>query len=159
MEFSADHVWLCGYDGYKTASFDEAVEQFGKFLAENDYSREISWIWPEDLLLTGRRFVYVRMPLPEESTRKAMRVYEEVVPRDLGLKMAALCEMGGVTYCYLWGMPQDHRTDPQGWPGRSLMMSARTDRITARRVQSRLYWKWLSWWHRDKQGLKEFMFS
>jgi hypothetical protein len=49
---------------------------------------------------------------------------------------------------------------PELWPSRRLAMNVREDssRIAGGPVRSRLRWKLLSWWHREGQAMKDFLF-
>lgn len=44
--------------------FGAAVERFQQFLRANNYSGNLVWVMPEDVLTTGKRFIYVRVPIP-----------------------------------------------------------------------------------------------
>lgn len=142
-------------------TFDEAVTRFQRFLADNGYAREIVWVEPEDVLLTGTRKIYVRLRVPADRQNQAREMYETVVKLNCGLRMATLAENAEATYCYLWGRPEDHEREPQLWPRRGVAMSVlqSESRRTAEPVRNRLRWGWLSWRLRAKQELKGLAFS
>ena len=48
-------------------SFEEAVARFEVFLKENGYSQTLIWVEPADLVLPGRRAIYVRVPVPSRN--------------------------------------------------------------------------------------------
>ena len=47
--------------------FDGALTRFRAFLKQNNYAENVVWVMPEDILLTGKRFLYVRVPIPAEN--------------------------------------------------------------------------------------------
>jgi hypothetical protein len=49
--------------------FDGAQARFRAFLKQNNYSENVIWVMSEDILLTGKRFLYVRVPIPAENER------------------------------------------------------------------------------------------
>ena len=142
-------------------TFEEAVTRFQRFLADNGYAREIVWVEPQDVLVTGTRKTYVRVPAPLEREKRAREMYEAVMKLDCGLRMATFAESAEASYCYLWGWPADHEKDPQLWPRRGLFMSAlqRDSRGRAEPVRNWLRWAWLSWRFRAKRKLKGLAFS
>jgi hypothetical protein len=143
------------------ANFEAAVKEFREFLEKGGLPGNIVWVWPEDVLATGKRFVYVRVPVPEGNAVRAREMHEAVMAADCGLRLDTLCEVDGVTCCYLWGWPKDHEEQPQSWPFHGLMMSVKkgSSRIPGKPVRNGLRWAWLTWWHRSKQGTKELMFQ
>ena len=53
------------------------MARFRAFLKANNYSENIVWVMPEDILLTGKRFLYVRVPIPADNERRIRRMYDE----------------------------------------------------------------------------------
>jgi hypothetical protein len=141
--------------------FDEAVKRFVGMLGAEGCGERIVWVWPEDVLVTGKRVVYVRMPVAERNEIRARKMYDEVMRLDCGLRMKDVCVGQDVTYCTLWGRPEEHAKEPQLWPGRGLMMSVteESSRVVARPVRSEMRWRFLRWWYRERQGMKEVLFS
>jgi hypothetical protein len=144
------------------ADFGAAVARFQQFLRVNNYSGEILWVTPEDVLTTGKRFVYVRVPIPAVNEVKARRTYEEGVEEGRGLLMSTVCRMNASTYCCIW-FPKSVQEVPQGiWPhDGSLKLSAKdkSSSPAARPIRGRILWILLKFWHRKKQPLKDFLFS
>lgn len=140
------------------ANFEEAVKEFRALLEKCLYSGEIIWVMPEDVLLTGKQFVYVRVPPAEENCSKARQTYETGMARGSGVLFSTVCEMDGVVCCCAWS-PERFEDGHQGLWTHGLKMSAKTEeaRILGRVVRGRLWWKWLGWRHRKKQSLKECM--
>jgi hypothetical protein len=46
-------------------NFKHALTKFQDFLKANQHSGEIVWVQPDDVLLTGKRLVYVRVLAPK----------------------------------------------------------------------------------------------
>ena len=98
------------------ADFGGAVARFQQFLKANNYSEKIVWVMPEEVLTTGKRFIYVRVPIPAINEMKARRMYEEGVAEGRGVVMSTVCRMSASTYYYLW-FPRSAEEVPQGiWP-------------------------------------------
>jgi hypothetical protein len=142
-------------------SFDETVARFQGFLGKNQYSENILWLTPEDVLLSGRRFVYVRVPIPAANEINARKIYDEGVANGRGLLMSTICEMNGSTCCYVW-YPRRQEEEPQGlWPhdgSVKLSATAETSKVPAKPVKSRLFWAFLKLRTQGKQNLKESLF-
>ena len=143
-------------------SFGATVVRFQQFLGQNQYPESILWLTPEDVLLSGKRFVYVRLPIPAANEMTARKMFDDGVANGRGLLMSTICEMEGSTYCYVW-YPRRQEEEPQGlWPrDGSVKLSAKmaTSRLPGKPVRSRLLWALLKLRSRRKQGLKEFLFS
>jgi hypothetical protein len=142
--------------------FGTTAVRFTKFLEQNKYPAKIVWLMPEDVLLSGRRFLYVRVPIPTTNETNARNIYDEAVRNGRGLLMFTICEMGASTCCCVW-FPKGPEEEPQGlWSdGGGVKFSARTEesRLMGKPVKSRLFWAFLKSQHRSKQSLKDFMFS
>ena len=69
--------------------FGMAVARFEKFLGQNNYPENIVWVMPEDVLLSGKRFAYVRVPVPATNEMKTRCVYDEGVALGRGLLAAS----------------------------------------------------------------------
>jgi len=134
------------------------VARFSEFLGKCEYAKNIVWLTPEDVLLSGKRFVYVKCPVPENNEAKARKIYSEGMAHGRGLLMATVCEMDDSTCCYIW-YPKSKEEEPQGiWPhDGSVKMSASQDRIPGKPVRSQLRWKFLVWRYQSKQHLKPFL--
>ncbi len=76
-------------------SFGATVARFQEFLGQNQYSENILWLTPEDVLLSGKQSVYVRVPIPAANETKARKMYDEGVANGRGLLMSTICEMQG----------------------------------------------------------------
>ena len=142
--------------------FDSAVAQFRAFLKRNNYSENVVWVMPEDILLTGKRFLYVRVPIPAENEERIHRMYEDGVAQKRGLVMGSVCMMNQSTYCYLW-FPKSADEIPQGvWPTNGdLKLSAmkKSSSPAGRPINQQILWMLLKLWHHKKQGLKDLLLS
>ena len=126
-------------DGKPT--FETAVGQFQKLLRKCDFADRILWLMPENILVSGKRFVYVKFPLPGDNEERTRQRYDEGIAQGRGVLITTLCEMAGSTCCLVW-FPKDANEKPQGiWPqDGSVKMSASTGvaRISGKAVRSRL---------------------
>jgi len=143
-------------------SFGATVARFQEFLGQNQYSENILWLTPEDVLLSGKQSVYVRVPIPAANETKARKMYDEGVANGRGLLMSTICEMQGSTCCYVW-YPRRQEEEPQGLRPHdgSVKLSAKmeTSRVPGKPVKSRLLWAFLKLRNRRKHNLKEFLFN
>jgi hypothetical protein len=141
--------------------FDGAQARFRAFLKQNNYSENVVWVMPEDILLTGKRFFYVRVPLPAENEKRIRRAYDDGVTHGRGLVMGTVCRMNQSTYCYLW-FPKSAEEIPQGiWPTNGLKMSAseKSSSRAGRPISHRLLWVVLKLRHHRKQCLRDLVLS
>lgn len=142
--------------------FEATVARFQKFLEQCNYLGKIVWLMPGDVLLSGERFVYVRVPIPATNESKARSIFDEGVAHGRGLLISTLCEMQSATCCCLW-YPERQENEPQGlWPhDGSVKFSAKTEmaRMPGKPVKSRLLWAFLKYRHRGHQHLKDLLFG
>jgi hypothetical protein len=143
-------------------NFGAAVTRFQKFLGQNKYPESIVWLLPEDVLLSGKRFLYVRVPISAGNEVKVRETYAEGIAHGRGLLMSTICELGASTCCCVW-YPRCQADVPQGlWPrDGSVKLSAKTEsaRVQGKPVKSRLLWALLKFRLPGKQNLKDFIFS
>jgi hypothetical protein len=144
------------------SDFETTVVRFQKFLGQNSYSENIVWLTPEDVLMSGKQFVYVRVPIPSANAANARQTYEQGVVHGRGLLICTICEMEASTCCYVW-YPKREEDKPQGlWPhdgSAKLVAKTRAARIPGKPVKNRLLWEFLKLWHRRQQGSRDFLFS
>lgn len=142
--------------------FDGALARFRAFLKQNNYSENIVWVMPEDIVLTGKRLLYVRVPIPAENERRIRRIYDDGVAQGRGLVMGTVCRTNQSTYSYLW-FPRSAEEIPQGiWPTNGdLKLSARDDSSSpaGRPIKHRVLWTFLKLWHYKKQSLSNLLFT
>jgi hypothetical protein len=142
-------------------SFEAATARFAELFKAERCPGKFVWVWPEDILATGTRIVYVRGPSPSGNAARAREVYETAMGVDCGLRMADVCVGRDATYCCMWGQPEDHEKEPRLWASRGLMMSVKKElsRGEGKIVRSGSLWAFLAWWYREWQGIKELVFS
>ena len=120
--------------------FDDAVGQLKGFLAGQNISTDLVWVFREDVVSYKLR-LYVREPLPSGNERLVASFYERGLKRDLGIRFNTLCLLNSRPCCYIW-LPED-REDA----GYALLLmskfiiSAPTELSHARPVRN-----WLAWW-------------
>ena len=143
-------------------NYDGALARFRAFLKLNNYSENVVWAMADDILLTGRRFVYVRMPIPAQNEERIRRMYDDGVAHGRGLVMGTVCRMNQSTYCYLW-FPKSAEEIPQGiWPtdgDLKLSASAKSSSPKGRPIKHRILWMLLKLWHHKKQLRKDLLLS
>jgi hypothetical protein len=152
-------VWIERSVAAADSNFDDAQERFREFLAKNGYPTELIWVTPNDVLLTGRKLIYVKLPVPKCNLLRARELFELGMPRQLGVSFRAVCEFKGVTCCYVW-VPADQSESQHAFMPRDLKMSANTgeSKVPAMSVNSQTRWHCLKIVHRNKQALKDQLF-
>jgi hypothetical protein len=142
--------------GEKT-NFEDAVARFQNFLKTNKYPSEIVWVQPDDVLLTGKRLVYVRVSAPKVRQRMAKQICEEGMEKKRGVLLGTICELGATTCAYVWAPANDDEAVRALMPV-DLKLSAKTGRIRGVSVESGIWWACLKLRYRKKQILREELF-
>lgn len=138
--------------------FEEAVRKFQQFLKANQYSPQIEWVQPDDVLLTGRRMVFVRLSSATTREKAARQIYEEGIPQRRGVLFGTICELSSATCCYAWAPGSLDEAERSLMPV-GLKMSAKNDKIKGIQVENRIWWAYLRTRYSGKQTLKgEFFF-
>lgn len=79
-------------------SFEQAVENFKKFLARNNLSTDILWIFVEDTYSRNNEFhetnFWLKLPIPEDNEKAAKAYYTIGQQKEFGVCISAfaLCE-------------------------------------------------------------------
>ena len=142
--------------------FDIAVCKFQEFLEKHcDYSSKLVWVTPQDVLVTGKKYVHVKVPAPGGNAGIARRTYERGIATGLGVLLTTVCEIGDSTCCHVW-YPKNKEDVPQGiWPRNGkvkLTAKIESSRVIGKPVKSRIRWAILNLIYRDRQNLKDFLF-
>jgi len=141
----------------RNADFDDAVAKFHEFLKTNHYSGEIVWVQPADVLLTGKRLVYVRMASQKARVEMARKTYEEGMARCRGVLFRTICDLGSTTCSHVLAPGSDDEAERLLMPI-GLKLSVQTDRIRGVSVKSGIWWFYLKVRYRQKQVLRELLF-
>jgi hypothetical protein len=139
------------------ANFEAVVAEFEKFLQTNLYPGRIMWVQSEDVLLTGKRLVYVRIPAPKARAAAAQKIYESGMERGLGVLLGTICELDGMTCCHVWAPSNEQEAEESLMPA-GVKMSVRSDKITGIPVKNHLWWFCLRIQYRRHQALREQLF-
>jgi hypothetical protein len=141
---------------FYSPNFDGALARFRAFLKQNNYPENVVWVMTEDILLTGKRFIYVRVPIPAENEERIRRMYDDGVTQGRGLIMGTVCRMNQSTYSYLW-FPRSAGEIPQGiWPTNGDLKLSASDKSSSpagRPIKDQMLWMLLKLWHHRKQSL------
>jgi hypothetical protein len=141
------------------ASFEDSFLEFREFLRKNDYPEKVAWVEPGDVLLSGRRLIYVRAPVPETNEQHVRQLYDLSQSSHTGILFETICAIKDTTYAYAW-MPRDAAEAGRRLMGDGLKMSAKTGlgKVPGKAVQSRLWWTYLLWALRGRQQNKNQLF-
>ncbi len=91
-------------------TFEEAVSRFEEFLRKNGYSPTLMWVEPADLVLPGRRAIYVRVPVPSRNLEQARKRFVSGMTKGLGITFGTICDLPNATCCYVW-VPKDQSSN------------------------------------------------
>ena len=142
-------------------NFAAAKAQFLELLRQCEYPQTVVWVTPKDILLSGKRFVYVRVPVSNDNDLKVRQSFEEGIVRGRGVLISTICEMAGSTCCYVW-YPKDGEEGHYGlWPkdGGVKMTAKMSARLSGKAVRNPLLWALLRLRYGAKQSEKNLLFS
>src|SRR5882724_13643360 len=74
-----------------SGNFDESLALFRQFLENHGYPQEIVWLTPNDVIATGRRLVYIRIPVPRENERLVRELYKSGMSEGRGVLFETVC--------------------------------------------------------------------
>jgi hypothetical protein len=86
-------------------TFNNAVKRFQDYLAGQNVSPEILWVFREDVVHHKGR-IFVKEPLPKKNLRVVESLYEHGRQQDSGIRLEMLCLLGSRPCCYIW-LPED----------------------------------------------------
>ena len=124
-------------------TFEDRVSQFREFLEKNSYPQSLTWIEPHDLLLSGRRRIYVRVP-PTTNEERARQLFNLSQTSQKGILFGTVCATGDTTYASA-SVPRNDDEAQRSLIGVEFKMSAQTDRVPCKAVQNRFAWAYLRW--------------
>jgi hypothetical protein len=141
-------------------TFDEAVSRFEDFLRQHGYSATLIWVEPTDLVLPGRRAVYVKTPVSLRNVEHARKCFVAGMTEGLGVTFGTICDLPNATCCYAW-VPKDRKEQQQHLMGSGLKISAKTDssRVPGICVTNAVYWQLLKLRYRKRTPLAQDLFG
>ena len=126
-------------------SFAQAVEEFKKFLAENNLPTEILWVFLEDTfsrnIKSHETHFWLKLPLPEENKKLAERQFKIGQQTNLGMSIYAFALCENKVCCHIV-IPRDKEDSEYLFMSPIyLMLSFATDMPIAKEVRSSVQWK------------------
>ena len=138
-------------------AFEEAVAQYQDFLVQNGYPRDLTWIEPDDVLLSGKRSFYVRMPIGTKQMDAARDLFEQGTTTGMGVLFHTVCATNRTTFGGAW-MPRSRDEAQRALMPKGLKLSADTERTPAVEVRNLLLWMLLKLRFASRQKLKSWVF-
>jgi hypothetical protein len=143
-------------------TFEAAENRYRRFLVENGYPPQIIWVRSQNVVFPGKRFVYVKFPIPAENLARARETYESGITQQRGVLFSSLCELEEATCCFVW-FPKD-RDEAARYlmpADGSLKMSALIDlaRVPGRVIRTSLAWKILQLRHGKRTIMRDLQFA
>jgi hypothetical protein len=140
-----------------STEFDESLAKFQQFLETNGYPREVVWVTPDDLIVTGERLIYIRVPVSSKNEVQARTLFEQGTTRQMGVLFDTICVGGNETFCCAWVPPDEDQAERALMP-KQLKLSAKVDKVGGTPVRSRLQWFLLRLRYWKYQNLKNSLF-
>lgn len=140
-------------------SFDEAVQRFQEFLAQNGRPRKVMWLAAGDITLSGSLVVYVRLPNLATGEEDARRAFELGMRQGTGVLIKGLWEIGDAMCSHIWA-PCDAKEAELALMPRGAKLSIPGECVLMPKVvTNRAWWHYLHIRHRGKQELKDQVFE
>jgi hypothetical protein len=140
-------------------SFEDSLLEFREFLQRNAYPGKVTWVEPDDVLLSGRRLIYVRASVPRTNEEHVRQLFDLSRTRNTGILFETICAVEDTTYAYAWA-PSDAVEAGRRLMSNGLKMSAKTGlgKVPGKAVRSRLRWAYLRWALKGRQRNKGELF-
>jgi hypothetical protein len=129
-----------GNGGYQSVS--QTDTRFKKFLATNLYPQTISWVFPNDVVITAPNEYAVRNPRGT-AQKFAEQKYAEGLAKAAGIELRAICANGDWTFATIF-VPADDTDAQYHFMGTGLKLSCPTERMSVTIVRNPLKWLFLS---------------
>jgi hypothetical protein len=127
-------------------SFEQAIERFKGFMAAQGFPQDLRWVFAGDVTSKERK-IWVRLPLKEDNPDCARRHYDLGLQRGLGIRLAVLCVIDNISYCYVW-LPKDALDAEYALLAGGLKLSVPTNLPVACKARSGLVWRLRTWLNR-----------
>src|ERR1043165_3610153 len=125
-------------------TFDEACNRFRKLLTDTRWPEELVWLQPNDVLVTGQRFFFIKSPAPVGNLAHYRNQFETGMDRELGVSIYALTKSKTTTYCFVWTPADEDESVRYIMPitGDYLKIGIPTRRsmLLAKEIRSRICW-------------------
>lgn len=141
------------------SSFDDSLVEFREFLKKNDYPQRVEWVRPENILLSGRRVIYVKLPVSMGNEQQVRQLFEISRSNHKGILFGTICAANETTYAYAWS-PSDEAEAERGLIGDGLKMSAKVgdSAVPCKTVRNPFRWALLRLILGQKQQFRSQLF-
>jgi hypothetical protein len=140
-------------------AFDDCLSKFRDFLKANGYPEDVVWVEPEDVLLSGGRLIYVRVPVADTNERRVRRLCDLSRETNKGILFETICLTVNTTYAFAWVPSNEREADLRLMPN-DLKMSAKTGlaKVPGHPVRNRFRWAYLRWALATQQAHRDQLF-
>lgn len=125
-----------------TPDFDEALDAFRPFLAQQGWPDRLTWVFREDVAAFRRRR-WVRLPLAEDNEDLARAYFQYGQRQARGVTLEAFCAVEGLSACFVW-VPQDDQAASYAMQ-KPLGLKLPASSVEAGVVRWAARWKWIKW--------------
>jgi len=150
-----------GLFSFRTGSgFDKSLLEFRQFLGKNGYPEKVVWVTARDILLSGRRLIYVKVPVPDSNENEVRQLFDAGASEEWGILLDTICETKDATYANAWS-PRNADEAERNLMHKGVKMSVRTReaKVPGEAVRSSLRWLYLRLKLRGKQQAKHLLFD
>ncbi len=135
-----------------TSTFEESCVRYSQFLRSNGYPGELIWVNQQDILLTTRRLIYVRLPVSEGNRKVVHDLFNKAMREQSGISFSTVCALDAATCCRAW-VPADEEERQRAMCPKDLKLSvaAASSRLPGKAVRSALLWRYLRVHYRKLQ--------
>ncbi len=141
-------------------TFEEAVASFERLLREKGYVANLIWVEPGDLVLSGQRGIYVKLPVSATNLDYVRERFTSGLSTGRGITFGTICELQNATCCYAWTPAGQAERETHLMSG-GLKLSVGTDgsRFTGTAIKSWSRWQLLKIRYRRYSALKKQLFG
>jgi hypothetical protein len=139
--------------------FDKALLRFQNFLKSNGFPPHVVWLTPADVLLTGSKLLYVRVPDPIIAQMAVCSAFKQGLERGNGILLKGMfCEQD-TTFSCVW-VPKDREEAADAWlPPIVKLAVVTSETLNVIVVRSDEQWEALASRYRNEQALIMQLFS
>jgi hypothetical protein len=142
------------------STFEEAVASFESLLRENGYVANLIWAEPRDLILSGRRRIYVRLPVSATNLDCVRERFTSGMSTGRGITFGTICKLQHATCCYAWTpATETERETHLMSSGLKLSVGVDQSRFTGSTIKSWSRWQLLKIRYRRYSTLKKQLFG
>lgn len=124
-------------------SFETMINSLNNFLAEENCSKNLVWIFREDVICY-KKTVFIKYPICYKNSELAKEYYNFGKKNGLGIQLEVFCLLKNCPCCFVWVPKNQLDADYSMLSG--VKMKIPITLLQAKTVTSNIFWKLLTWW-------------